>query len=199
MQNILRDLDMGALSDPTHAPREEQHDASDELDEIVLYVEIDPIMASLYKEYRSAKSTLLNLNSSKDDVTAMREVANDMVDSAWSAVTTRLIELREDSSAAGQLARRLLRLEEERLGNLTPSGTRALDHLEPAHEPAPAHDKDPEFQALMRREKAKEKKRQEQMEQDFLVGFALLYIARCWAEKTKGHNVSLHARFSQAA
>jgi hypothetical protein len=59
----------------------------------------DPILASLIKQYLNASRQhkgLLKSNGSQD---AMVEVAADMVDSAWCALQTRLLELR---AAEGQ-------------------------------------------------------------------------------------------------
>lgn len=84
--------------------------------EIQVYRTIDPLLSDLCKEYEDIKEqhkTLLKLNG-KDD--PMCEIAADMLESACSAVDTRMIELKEDKKIVARAAlRRQKMLEEEKL------------------------------------------------------------------------------------
>ena len=72
---------------------------------IGLYASIDPILASLYKQYLEAKDNLGKLlvtgGGGQDPMT---EIAWDMHDSLRSAVDTRLLELKDDKAASGRIA-----------------------------------------------------------------------------------------------
>ncbi len=72
-------------------------------DMINIYISVDSVLASLYKEYCAAKENLGKLlieNGSEDPMT---EIAWDMHDSLRSAIETRLLELKEDDTISGRV------------------------------------------------------------------------------------------------
>lgn len=71
---------------------------------ISLYMKIDPVLASLYKQYCEAKENIGKLLAKRDAHAPMAEIAWDMHDSLRSAVETRLIELKDDKAASGKVA-----------------------------------------------------------------------------------------------
>jgi hypothetical protein len=78
--------------------------------DIEYYSQLDSILARLYKDYREAQARYDQLNDGTEHNAAMRDVAQDMRDSAWSALQTRLIEVREgDERVAAMKAMRNLR------------------------------------------------------------------------------------------
>ena len=78
--------------------------------DIAYYSQLDPTLAQLYKNYREAEAHYIRLDDGTDRNAAMREVAQDMKDSAWSALQTRLIEIREgDETVTAMQAMRNLR------------------------------------------------------------------------------------------
>ena len=168
--------------------REAGTDPDNPYEEILIYAELDPILAGLYKEYQNARHHASKLNKAGKDYQPLAEIASDRRDSAWSALCTRLLELRADLRMSAIVKRRFLRHTEEKRGT-----------LERAQRPEKARDKDSAFVALEKREKRQEKRQRHQMEEDFLAGFLLLYIARCWAEKTLEQHLKLHKRFARAA
>lgn len=70
---------------------------------ITLYASIDPVLASLYKQYCEAKENLGKLLVSKGADDPMSEVAWDMHDSLRSSIETRLMELKEDDSVTARI------------------------------------------------------------------------------------------------
>lgn len=81
------------------------------LNELEAFIEIDATLASLNKQYLDAKTqrkALIALHGAED---AMAEIAIDMEDSAWCAMQTRYIELREQRDLMKQ-AQRLVRQSE---------------------------------------------------------------------------------------
>tara|TARA_R110000868_G_scaffold402111_1_gene678144 strand:+ start:639 stop:1280 length:642 start_codon:yes stop_codon:yes gene_type:complete len=83
--------------------------------ELSLYISIDPILGSLHKEYLDACALLDDLAvKNNPEYNAMTTVASDRVESAHSAFSARLIELRSDetTSAMVEMKRHRLILEE---------------------------------------------------------------------------------------
>ena len=97
------------------AIRPAHHDCAPEsLTELEAFIRMDQVLASLNKQYLEAKAhrkELVALNGADD---AMAEVAMDMEDSAWCAMQTRYLELREDRDLMMQ-AQRLMRQADERV------------------------------------------------------------------------------------
>ena len=71
---------------------------------IHIYLKIDPVLAQLYKQYCEARSKLDQLHRERGPDDPMAEVAADMKDSTHTAVDTRLLELKDDAEAQGQIA-----------------------------------------------------------------------------------------------
>ena len=68
-----------------------------EITELEGFANFDPVLASLIKEYESAKANRLKLIQENGVDDAMAQMAIDMEDSAWCAMQTRYLELREDA------------------------------------------------------------------------------------------------------
>lgn len=71
-----------------------KHPAADLGDEIRFWINADPLLGSLHKQYMDARSAHVRLMKLAGRGDAMADVAADMVDSAKSAFETRLIEAR---------------------------------------------------------------------------------------------------------
>jgi len=71
---------------------------------IGLYIQVDPLLAQLYKQYCDAKDRLGKLLAHADPNDPLTEVAWDMHDSLRSAIETRLIELKDNSFASQKIA-----------------------------------------------------------------------------------------------
>lgn len=71
---------------------------------IEIYIQVDEILASLYKQYCDAKENLGKLLVANGSDDPMTEIAWDMHDGLRSAIETRLIELKDDKAVAGRVA-----------------------------------------------------------------------------------------------
>jgi hypothetical protein len=179
LQHVIDDVDVHAIvTDRTY-------DQNDELDEINLYATLDPILAGLLKQYKDADKQADYLDNSFSIDDPMAEIAHDRRDSAWSAVETRLIELREDEKFASMVGLRLMRLEEERAGLI----------------PKREYDKKWEEAFLTRERKYKKQEDLEKKdkEADLLMFFLWMWLTKTWAEKTLSMQNNLQTYFRQAA
>jgi hypothetical protein len=73
------------------------------LDEVRLWVSVDPLLADLHKQYLDARinhTRVRDKHGSRDPIT---DIASDMEDSTQCAVETRLIELRQSAEAKALL------------------------------------------------------------------------------------------------
>ena len=105
IEDLIADFD-GITSSVAPA----SHTTDSALADIEYYIQQDSVTAALYKDYREASARYTQLDDGNDHNAAMREVARDMMDSAWSALQTRLIEVREgDETATAMRAMRHLR------------------------------------------------------------------------------------------
>lgn len=192
LSSILDEFDINELS----ALQESAHAPEDELDEIRLYCDVDPVLADMYKHYADAKSEQASILASHGKNDPMADVAFDRVDSAWSAIVTRLLELREDTDAAKALGKRLIVLEEERLGKSRPED-------EDAGKPTkPSADIDPFFELAQERAAAEELKRQErekEKEDEILAAFLVIFIATSFANISPENIFGLNTQFAFAA
>lgn len=92
-------------------------DESCDLDRTDVLAAVDPVLASLNKEYKDAKARHEKLVMTNGENDAMVEVSGDVVDSALSAVQTRILELEEQAEGEGTEAleiRRRIRREQAR-------------------------------------------------------------------------------------
>ncbi len=71
---------------------------------ISLYIQIDPVLAQLYKQYCDTKDRLGQLLANVGANDPMTEIAWDMHDSLRSAIDTRLVELKDNKETNGKLA-----------------------------------------------------------------------------------------------
>ena len=76
-------------------------DESCDLDRTDVLAAVDPVLASLNKEYKDAKARHEKLVMTNGEDDAMVEVSGDVVDSALSAVQTRILELEEQAEGEG--------------------------------------------------------------------------------------------------
>lgn len=98
MNAMVTRLEYTQPDDIGHIPEEQQWKL------IGLYASIDPVLASLYKQYLEAKDNLGKLLVASGENDPMTEVAWDMHDSLRSAVETRLLELKDDKETSGRVA-----------------------------------------------------------------------------------------------
>lgn len=70
---------------------------------ISLYIQVDPVLAQLYKQYCDARDNLGQLLSSADPNSPMAEIAWDMHDSLRSAIDTRLLELKDNDTVTARI------------------------------------------------------------------------------------------------
>ena len=175
LQHVIEESDVQAIADAR------AYDETDELDEINLYASLDPILADLLKQYKDAdkQSTYLEDTFSGDD--PMAEIAFDRTDSAWSAVQTRLLELREDEKIAGQVGLRLLRLEEERAGLI------------------PERKVEEDFIVRQKIDKRLEERDQKDHDTDILMFFLWMWLMKRWEERRLAAQQQLQNCFMMAA
>lgn len=96
---------------------------------IEIYIQIDPLLAQLYKQYCDAKARLAALVGAHGGGDPMVDVARDMMDGAETAVATRLVELRQDKEAEGR-AQDMIRAKQEALSRKKKQEEPvAVDHL----------------------------------------------------------------------
>ena len=87
---------------------------SEPLSELNAFIQMDGLLASLHKDYLDAKAQRIELVALYGDDDAMAEVAIDMEDSAWCAMQTRYLEVREQREMM-ERAQRLMRRVEEKI------------------------------------------------------------------------------------
>jgi len=96
LQSIMNDMAAGTIAPPSSLAAQKPHLPQEPLTEIDAFMAQDTLLAHLHKEFLNAQSEhaqLLKANGADD---AMTDVAADMMDSAWCAMQTRLMELRRD-------------------------------------------------------------------------------------------------------
>ena len=76
---------------------------SKQWDMINVYINLDSVLASLYKQYCAAKENLGKLLIQNGPQDPMTEIAWDVHDSLRSAIETRLLELKDDEAASGRV------------------------------------------------------------------------------------------------
>jgi hypothetical protein len=114
----LLDVDIKKTSDKSRAKNKPEHELPGRLDrlsqELTLFMAVDPVLTDLHKEYIDACGILDSLAAKSASYDPMAVVASDRVESAHSAFSTRLIELRQDEQiqAMVQMKRHRFLLEE---------------------------------------------------------------------------------------
>ncbi len=111
LQQIMNE--MASRVDAIHPAPPEQRPAQ-LLSELDAFIQMDHLLASLHKDYLDAKAQRVELIALHGDADAMAEVAMDMEDSAWCAMQTRYLELREEREIM-ERAQRLMRRAEEKI------------------------------------------------------------------------------------
>lgn len=86
--------------------------SSDQLSELDAFIQIDPLLAALNKDYRQSKAERQDIVQMFGNDDPMAEVAHDKEDSAWCAMQTRYLELRGDSEKMRE-AQGLMRAQNE--------------------------------------------------------------------------------------
>lgn len=105
--------DMASRIDAIHPEPKEQR-PTHPLSELDAFIQIDSLLASLQKDYLEAKSQRIELVAIYGSEDAMVEVMMDMEDSAWCAMQTLYLELREERELM-ERAQRLMRRAEEKI------------------------------------------------------------------------------------
>lgn len=70
---------------------------------ISLYIQVDPLLAHLYKQYCDAKEQLGQILATSNSNDPMAEIAWDMHDSLRSAIDTRLLELKDSDAVTARI------------------------------------------------------------------------------------------------
>lgn len=101
---------LGTISRLIEQARPEERDGTCLLDEIETYLNHDPLLSGLHRDYLDARAVCARLlrDSGADD--PMTEIAVDRLESCLGAFETRLIELRRDFAARNDAVRRLKKL-----------------------------------------------------------------------------------------
>ncbi len=85
-----------------------------DVSELDAFIEIDPLLASLHKEYKQAKSERKSVSVMFGANDPMTEVALETEDSTWCAMQTRYLELRREGDKMREAQHLMLvRIEEE--------------------------------------------------------------------------------------
>ena len=111
----LLDVREDKRSDEAQGENKPEHSLPGRLDrvsqELSLFMSVDPILASLHKEYIDACALLDDLAAKgNSEYDAMATVASDRVESAHSAFSARLIELRSDETTIAMVKMKRHRL-----------------------------------------------------------------------------------------
>ncbi len=102
LQSIIKD--MAARLDQHH-DHNDGHAARSMLTEVEAYMQVDATLARLYKEFADARGSRLRARKQHGESSAFAAIADDLEDSAKSAMETRMIELREDSRKRAMVER----------------------------------------------------------------------------------------------
>ena len=95
LQELMRDMTRRLDSYDAYGACDDDQQSSVSI-ELESFLAVDPILADLYKQYLDAKQRYEELMKCNGQDDPMAEVALDVMESAESAIETRLIELRED-------------------------------------------------------------------------------------------------------
>ena len=156
-------------------------DEPDHLYEVSLYASFDPVLKDLFKQYKDANKQALFLNNEFPEGDPMLEVADDRKESLWSAVETRLLELREEEKFSDMASLCLLRRKEERAGLVV------------------SRQKEEEIIARKKIDRHTKEKNRKNRDADILMFFLWLWLSKEWAEKSLKTRRNLQGCFVQAA
>lgn len=88
------------------------------LDEVRLWVAVDPLLAELHKQYLDAQKNHARLKNRHGESDPICDVAADMEDSAKCAVDTRMIELRQSEEAKAAVQAIIRKAQDNRAAQL---------------------------------------------------------------------------------
>lgn len=97
-------------------------DGSALLDEVRMWIAMDPLLAELYKQYLDARAHYARLKEKHGDSDPICDVAADMQDSARCAVDTRIIELRQSEEGKSALQAMIRKVNARREAELVAAG-----------------------------------------------------------------------------
>lgn len=83
--------------------------------EFEAFIALDPLLASLNKDYKTARSQRKDLQTTFGADDPMVDIALDMEDSAWCAMQARYLELRKEKETMRRAQSLMRSLEEERI------------------------------------------------------------------------------------
>lgn len=113
LQAVMNEMAQGDVRPRPYQPRDNAFKApapsQKPITELQAFIQLDPVLASLHKQFLEAKAQHAALVSANGKNDAMAEVAADMMDSAWCAMQTRFIEVRADRQMM-QEAQAMMRL-----------------------------------------------------------------------------------------
>jgi len=110
LQAVMNEMAQGDVRPRPYLPPEKKPVlAQKPVTELEAFIHLDPTLASLHKQYLDAKAQYESLVKSNGKDDAMAEIAADMMDSAWCAMQTRLLEVRCDRGMM-QEAQAMMRL-----------------------------------------------------------------------------------------
>ncbi|MDB5490263.1 MAG: hypothetical protein JWO78_112 [Micavibrio sp.] len=116
MNQMARRME-GLLDEAEHKKEQTQGTAAEESlpgDDLRLWAAVDPVLADLQKHLADARANMLSLQKQRGAKDPMAEIAQDMTDSAASAVETRLIELRHSAEKKAALKIMIIREQDEK-------------------------------------------------------------------------------------
>ncbi len=158
IQAIMNEMAQGDVRPRPYLPRESKSKfTQNPINELQAFIQLDPTLASLHKQYLDAKAQYESLIAAHGKGDAMAEIAADMMDSAWCAMQTRLLEVRAEPAMMHE-AQAMMRL--------------SIKMIEEKHE------KEKKKEALALFHKLQMLKRMEQIRKDrvpiFEIGFLFL-------------------------
>jgi hypothetical protein len=102
-----------ASSSPLSPTKKKKRAPLEPLGEMEAFMQLDPLLADLQRQYIDAKLQRQELCKAHGDKDPMSEIAMDMEDSAWCAAQTRYIELRQIRDMMAKVQRLMHERDEE--------------------------------------------------------------------------------------
>jgi hypothetical protein len=116
LQDIMNDI-AGGNPDAIKSQLNKAAPASKKMDELEAFIAIDPLLANLNKDYLEAKNHHKALIAQFGANDPMVEVALDMEDSAWCAMQTRYLELRDQRELMAKAQQIMFQSERQHLAS----------------------------------------------------------------------------------
>lgn len=92
----MNEMAQGDVRPRPYLPHTKPQITQKPVSELQAFIHLDPTLASLHKQYLDAKAQYESLIAAHGKDDAMAEIAADMMDSAWCAMQTRLLEVRAE-------------------------------------------------------------------------------------------------------